>query len=84
MSGNRGAAPVWDDLRVFLAVARTGTLCGAAGKLRLRLAPGSRRIERRVPEAVGADPIGPQLAAWMERMHALPIVQRTWPPHWKP
>ncbi|QLH49367.1 MAG: glutathione S-transferase family protein [Candidatus Accumulibacter cognatus] len=44
----------------------------------------ARRIERRVPEAVGADPIGPQLAAWMERMHALPIVQRTWPPHWKP
>ena len=35
MSGKRGAALVWDDLRVFLAVARTGTLSGAAGQLRV-------------------------------------------------
>ena len=46
MSGKRGAALVWDDLRVFLAVARTGTLSGAAGQLRLGLATVSRRIER--------------------------------------
>ena len=26
--------------------------------------------------------IGPRLAAWIDRMQTLPIVQRTWPPHW--
>jgi glutathione S-transferase len=25
----------------------------------------------------------PQLSAWLDRMHALPIIQRSWPPHWK-
>jgi glutathione S-transferase len=29
------------------------------------------------------DFVGPHLSAWMDRMHALPIVQHTWPPHWK-
>ncbi|WP_339107040.1 LysR family transcriptional regulator [Thioclava sp. GXIMD4216] len=37
---------VWDDLKVFLAVVRMGTLSGAAGQLRLGLATVSRRIER--------------------------------------
>lgn len=37
---------VWDDLRVFLAVSREGTLSGAAKRLRLGLATVSRRMER--------------------------------------
>lgn len=37
---------VWDDLRVFLAVAREGTISAAALRLRLGLATVSRRIER--------------------------------------
>ncbi|TQS72540.1 LysR family transcriptional regulator [Rhodobacteraceae bacterium] len=37
---------IWDDLRVFLALAREGTLTGAARRLRLGLATVSRRIER--------------------------------------
>ncbi|MEJ1997687.1 MAG: LysR family transcriptional regulator [Maritimibacter sp.] len=37
---------MWDDLQVFLAVARTGTLSGAARLLGLGLATVSRRIER--------------------------------------
>ncbi|MEC5318723.1 LysR family transcriptional regulator [Brenneria populi subsp. brevivirga] len=36
----------WDDARVFLAVARTGTLSGAAKTLGLGLATASRRLER--------------------------------------
>lgn len=45
--------PDWDDLRVFLAVAREGTLSGAAARLRLGVATVSRRIER-LEAALGA------------------------------
>lgn len=37
---------VWDDTRAFLAVARRGTLSGAASELSLGIATLSRRIER--------------------------------------
>ncbi|MCH4811167.1 LysR family transcriptional regulator [Vreelandella neptunia] len=37
---------VWDDTRTFLAVARHGTLSGAAAELHLGIATLSRRIER--------------------------------------
>ncbi|MDQ7728545.1 LysR family transcriptional regulator [Halomonas sp. SpR8] len=37
---------VWDDTRTFLAVARHGTLSGAAAELSLGIATLSRRIER--------------------------------------
>ncbi|NAO95313.1 LysR family transcriptional regulator [Halomonas sp. MG34] len=37
---------VWDDTRSFLAVARHGTLSGAAAELQLGIATLSRRIER--------------------------------------
>lgn len=38
--------PNWDDLRVFLALAREGSLTGAARSLRAGVATVSRRIER--------------------------------------
>jgi glutathione S-transferase len=41
------------------------------------------RIAGRRTDFVKSDFIGPRLAAWIDRMQALPIVQRTWPPHWK-
>jgi glutathione S-transferase len=41
------------------------------------------RIAGRRPDFVKNDFVGPNLSAWMDRMHALPIVQHTWPPHWK-
>lgn len=37
---------IWDDLRVFLAVGRAGTLSGAAKQMNIGLATVSRRIER--------------------------------------
>ncbi|WP_339113018.1 LysR family transcriptional regulator [Thioclava sp. GXIMD2076] len=46
-------AVVWDDLKVFLAVVRAGTLSGAAAQLHLGLATVSRRIER-LEAAMGA------------------------------
>lgn len=42
-----------------------------------------KRLTTRTPEWVGNEPIGPMVEAWMQRMQALAIVQRTWPPHWK-
>jgi glutathione S-transferase len=41
------------------------------------------RIAGRKTDFVKSDFIGPRLAAWIDRMQALPIVQRTRPPHWK-
>jgi glutathione S-transferase len=41
------------------------------------------RIAGRKADFVKSDIIEPRLAAWIDRMQALPIVQRTWPPHWK-
>ncbi|WP_026791041.1 LysR family transcriptional regulator [Pleomorphomonas oryzae] len=38
--------PNWDDLRIFLALAREGSLTGAAHRLRAGVATVSRRIER--------------------------------------
>lgn len=43
----------------------------------------ARRISGRMPE-LGLDAaIGPRLSAWLDHMQQLPIVQKTWPPHWK-
>ncbi|MBN9087903.1 MAG: glutathione S-transferase family protein [Reyranella sp.] len=41
------------------------------------------RVAVRNPQALPADLIPPRLAAWMARMAALDIVQKTRPPHWK-
>lgn len=41
------------------------------------------RFRLRKPEAIPADLFTPKMAAWAERMKALPIMQKTWPPHWK-
>ena len=41
------------------------------------------RIASRQPGFAEAGLVGPRLSAWLDRMHALPLVQRTWPPHWR-
>ena len=41
------------------------------------------RIAGRRADFVKGKIIGPRLAAWIDRMQALPIVKHTWPPHWK-
>lgn len=41
------------------------------------------RFQARKPDAFPADFYPPKIGAWMERMKALPIMQKTWPPHWK-
>jgi glutathione S-transferase len=62
-------------------------LCGdAVSAVDYTLYPHLAIVERfrlRKPEAIPDDLFGPKLSAWMERMKALPIMQKTWPPHWK-
>ncbi|WP_270938008.1 glutathione S-transferase family protein [Falsiroseomonas oryzae] len=43
-----------------------------------------RRIAQRNPGLVAGELLGPKLQAWAARMEALPILRRTWPPHWGP
>ncbi|HMV70403.1 MAG TPA: glutathione S-transferase family protein [Myxococcota bacterium] len=42
-----------------------------------------RRISARNPGLLPPDLAGPKLTAWADRMASLPIVQETWPPHWR-
>jgi glutathione S-transferase len=41
------------------------------------------RIAGRRPGFAVNSVLGPRLSAWLDRMHALPIIQRTSPPHWR-
>jgi glutathione S-transferase len=41
------------------------------------------RMAQRNPGLVAADFAGAKISAWMRRMAALPVVQATWPPHWR-
>jgi glutathione S-transferase len=41
------------------------------------------RMASRNPTLIPADLAGPKITAWMRGMQALPVVQATWPPHWK-
>ncbi len=43
----------WDDLRIFLAVTRTGTLSGAAGHLGIQHSTVSRRMKK-LEQSLGA------------------------------
>ncbi|HEX6959767.1 MAG TPA: glutathione S-transferase family protein [Ferrovibrio sp.] len=40
-----------------------------------------RRFAQRMPEMAGGL-LGPKTEAWLDRMQALEIVRKTWPPHW--
>lgn len=42
-----------------------------------------QRFAARKPSPLTADLIGSKLSAWAKRMEALPITQKTRPPHWK-
>jgi glutathione S-transferase len=79
-----------DDLRKELAVWEgmiTGDhLAGALSAADFTLYPQIALVDRmakRNPGLIPADLVGPKIGAWMRRMEALPIVQATWPPHWK-
>jgi glutathione S-transferase len=76
----RSELSLWETLiqGEFLA----GSLSAADLTLFPEIALG-RRIAERNPGLVSGALLGPRLSAWMSRMEALPVVQRTWPPHWR-
>jgi glutathione S-transferase len=42
------------------------------------------RIDKRKPDVDVAGLVGPRFGAWMRRVEALPFLERTIPPHWRP
>jgi len=81
----------WDAMRKELGAWETlirgdflaGSLSAADYTLFPEIALGWR-IDERNPGLVSGALLGPKLAAWAERMKALPVVRKTWPPHWTP
>lgn len=61
----------------------TGVLSAGDFTLYPMLALVYRLAERRAPALTEGGLAGPKLAGWMQRMKDLPVVQKTWPPHWK-
>jgi len=41
-----------------------------------------QRFAKRIPNAP-TDLLGPKLTAWAARLTTLPVIKKTWPPHWK-
>ena len=41
------------------------------------------RMDLRKPDLDMASLVGPKMSAWMERIEAMPIHAKTYPPHWK-
>jgi len=90
LASGEGSEDTRNDLRRELALwedAATGDyLTGELSAVDLTVFPFMARLLRlagRRADFVKEDVLGPRLAAWIDRMQTLPIVQRTWPPHWK-
>jgi glutathione S-transferase len=70
---------IWED-------AITGDyLAGTLSAVDFTLYPEVALVERIGKRNPGLLPelCGPKMGAWMRRMEALPIVRKTWPPHWQ-
>ena len=80
LSGLKQELALWED------VATGDYLAGELSAVDLTVFPFLAllvRVADRRKDFVKDDLIGPRLAAWIDRMQALPIVQHTWPPHWR-
>jgi glutathione S-transferase len=42
-----------------------------------------QRMAKRKPDLIAGDLGGLAISTWIRRMEALPVVRKTWPPHWK-
>jgi hypothetical protein len=40
-------------------------------------------MQKRKPDLDVRAAVGPVVGTWMQRVEALPILRKTWPPHWK-
>jgi glutathione S-transferase len=79
-----------DDLKAELALWETTVtdeyLAGPLSAVDFTLFPLLALVERmgtRKTDLVAPDLTGPNIAAWVQRMKELPVIQKTWPPHWK-
>jgi glutathione S-transferase len=80
------AAPMREEIARWESALTGDFLAGRLSAADFTLYPMAALLERvakRTPQALPADLIPPRLAAWMARMAALDIVQKTRPPHWK-
>jgi glutathione S-transferase len=80
------AEPLRAEIARWEATLTGDFLTGALSAADFTLYPMAALLERvgkRDPQAMPADLITPRLAAWMARMAAMDIVQKTRPPHWK-
>lgn len=80
------AADIKQELALWEPAISGDYLTGALSAVDLTLFPQLaliRRLGERNPGLLPADLIGPRLAGWLARMDVLPIVRKTWPPHWK-
>ena len=80
------AADLKRELGFWEAMIAGDFLAGALSAVDFTLFPQLALVDRmasRNPGLIPADLTGPRIAAWMRRMEALPLVQATWPPHWK-
>jgi glutathione S-transferase len=77
------------DMKKELAIWEEGItsdyLAGSLSAVDFTLYPEVALVERIGKRNPGLLPplYGPKMDAWMRRMEALPVVQKTWPPHWK-
>jgi glutathione S-transferase len=75
--------PAWQRL---VGGAGGGFLAGAAGAADFAVYPFfalTLRAQRKRPSLEIDAALGPQIAAWMRRVEALPYFDRTYPPHWR-
>jgi glutathione S-transferase len=82
----RICADLKKELAVWEATIAGDYLAGALSAVDFTLYPQIALVERmgkRNPGTIPPDFMGPKLAGWMRRMAALPVVQGTWPPHWR-
>jgi glutathione S-transferase len=80
------AAPLHAEIARWDSAFTGDFLAGAPSAADFTLYPMAALLERvgqRNPQALPADLIPSRLAAWMARMAAMDIVQKTRPPHWK-
>jgi glutathione S-transferase len=80
------ATPLRAEIARWEAALTGDFLAGALSAADFTLYPMAALLERvgqRNPQPMPADLIPPLFAAWMARMAAMDVVQKTRPPHWK-
>ncbi len=80
------AADIKRELALWEQAASGDYLAGALSAVDLTVYPQLALIERigaRNPGVLPGDLVGPRVRGWLDRMGTLPIVRKTWPPHWK-